>query len=76
MSDVVSPVASLCSDVAGGVGSLTVQFNDTSINSPVSWLWDFGDGTTSTLQNPLHTYATIGNYTVTLTVANMLVLIQ
>jgi PKD repeat protein len=33
-----------------------------------SWLWNFGDGTTSTLQNPVHTYATAGNYTVTLTV--------
>jgi PKD repeat protein len=31
------------------------------------WLWDFGDGNTSTLQDPSHTYATPGNYTVTFT---------
>ncbi len=36
----------------------------------VSWLWDFGDGTTSTLQNPSHTYSTAGSYTVSLTVGN------
>ena len=35
-----------------------------------SWLWDFGDGQTSTLQNPSHVYATPGSYTVTLTVTN------
>ncbi len=32
----------------------------------VIWNWDFGDGSTSTLQNPTHTYTSIGNYTVTL----------
>ena len=39
--------------------TLTVQFNDTSTGfvSPVSWFWDFGDGTNSTEQNPSHTYA-------------------
>ena len=35
-----------------------------------SWYWDFGDGTTSTLQNPTHTYQSIGEYTVTLTVTD------
>jgi len=34
----------------------------------VSWLWDFGDSNTSTLQNPTHTYTAPGNYTITLTV--------
>lgn len=34
------------------------------------WLWDFGDGNTSTLQNPTHEYAGTGNYTVTLTVTD------
>lgn len=42
----------------------TVNFQDNSISS--SWLWNFGDGATSTLQNPAHTYTTAGNYTVSL----------
>lgn len=37
-------------------------------NPPYTYLWDFGDGTTSTLQNPTHTYTSTGPYTVTLTV--------
>ena len=46
-----------------------VLFSDQSI-LPQAWAWDFGDGTTSTLQNPAHTYAVFGTYTVTLTVTN------
>lgn len=45
------------------------QFTDMSIG-PLTWSWDFGDGNTSTLQNPLHTYAAFGTYMVTLTVTN------
>lgn len=45
----------------------TVQFNDISL-APDTWLWNFGDGTTSNLQNPIHTFAARGRYTVTLTV--------
>jgi PKD repeat protein len=46
-----------------------VQFTDESANpSPVAWLWNFGDGSFSTLQNPTHAFATPGNYTVMLTV--------
>jgi hypothetical protein len=48
----------------------TVQFTDTSTGSPTSWLWNFGDATTSTLQNPTKTYSTPGSYTVTLTATN------
>jgi PGF-pre-PGF domain-containing protein len=47
-----------------------VSFIDTSTGSPASWLWDFGDGRTSTLQNPTHVYGEMGGYTVTLTVKN------
>lgn len=47
-----------------------VQFRDTSVDYPASWQWSFGDGTTSTLQHPWHSYAVSGTYTVTLTAAN------
>ena len=47
-----------------------VQFTDASTNMPISWAWDLGDGNTSTDQNPLHTYASAGTYTVCLTVTN------
>jgi len=39
-------------------------------NAPLSYLWDFGDGTTSTLMNPTKIYAAAGNYTVKLTTSN------
>lgn len=51
-----------------GVGPLLVSFTDLSNNSPTSWLWNFGDGTTSVDRNPVHTYKkTSGTFTVTLT---------
>lgn len=49
-----------------------VHFQDLSIQTPQSWLWDFGDGNTSVLQNPWHQYDAPGVYTVTLTVTNTL----
>jgi PKD repeat protein len=47
-----------------------VTFADTSTGNPTSWSWTFGDGGTSTQQNPVHTYAAYGNYTVMLTASN------
>jgi hypothetical protein len=47
-----------------------VQFIDTSSGDPTSWSWDFGDGGSSELQNPVHTYAEAGVFDVTLEVAN------
>lgn len=48
----------------------TIQFIDlTTSSSPITgWFWDFGDGGTSTLSNPLHIYSTAGNYAVRLSV--------
>ncbi len=48
---------------------LQVSFADQSV-LPQTWAWDFGDGFTSSLQNPVHTYATYGTYNVSLTVTN------
>ncbi len=48
----------------------TFDFMDLSSNNPTSWLWEFGDGNTSNLQNPQHTFATSGMYEVCLTVTN------
>ena len=50
--------------------SETVVFSDQSTNFPSSWLWDFGDGSQSTLENPTHQYNSQGNFTVTLTTGN------
>jgi gliding motility-associated-like protein len=63
------PVVSFTASNTSSCSSpFTVQFTDTS---PVGagWVWDFGDGNTSTQQNPSHTYTTTGNYTVSLTIS-------
>ena len=52
---------------------LTVNFTDTSTdanNDITQWSWDFGDGATSSDQNPIHVYAASGNYDVELTVTD------
>jgi PKD repeat protein len=50
---------------------LSVAFFDASTAGPVSWSWDFGDGASSALSNPLHTYNAPGTYTVCLTVSSV-----
>ncbi len=47
-----------------------INFADNSTFSPTAWFWEFGDGETSTEENPVHTYLSNGTYTVTLTVTN------
>ncbi|SNC60353.1 Por secretion system C-terminal sorting domain-containing protein [Hymenobacter gelipurpurascens] len=65
-----APVADFTSNYTAGTCQTAVQFTDQSQNAPTSWLWTFGDGTTSPLQNPAHTYTTAGSYTVSLTATN------
>ena len=65
-----APVAAFNASALQGVAPLIVAFVDGSTGSPVAWNWNFGDGTTSTAQNPTHTYLVAGNYTATLTVRN------
>ncbi len=62
------PVASFSSNVTSGYTRSSVAFTDTSTRSPTSWYWNFGDGTYSVQQNPVHAYNKAGKYTVTLTV--------
>ncbi|TQD26130.1 S-layer protein domain-containing protein [Methanolobus vulcani] len=66
------PVASFTTDVVEGTVPLTVEFTDTSANSPTAWCWDFdNDGIIdSTDQNPVYTFTSIGSYDVTLKVTN------
>ena len=44
----------------------TIQFIDLYNGTPTDWLWDFGDGTTDTSQNPIHIYQSVGTYTISL----------
>ncbi len=67
-----APTAVATSDVTSGNSTLEVQFTGDTSSDPdgdaITYAWDFGDGNTSTEINPTHSYSTIGDYTVTLTV--------
>jgi PKD repeat protein len=65
-----APVADFTANVTSGTAPLSVQFNDTSANTPTAWTWEFGDGNTSAAANPAYTYPDAGVYNVTLTVSN------
>lgn len=65
------PVTSFIAVPEVGYSPLDVTFTDTSSNAPTSWAWNFGDGGTSTLQNPVHTYATNGVFDASLTASNI-----
>ncbi len=64
----MTPAFTYAPDVA--FATEPVQFTDATAGTvvPTAWEWDFGDGGTSTEQNPLHTFATMGTYAVTLRV--------
>ena len=49
---------------------LIVEFSDTSTGDNLTYLWDFGDGQTSSEQNPTHEYSSAGDFTVSLTTTN------
>ncbi|MBC34578.1 MAG: hypothetical protein CL663_02450 [Bacteroidetes bacterium] len=67
---ILKPVPNFKADHELIIEAETVQFTDQSTNTPTSWLWDFGDGSNSTEQNPAHAYSTKGEYTVSLTSTN------
>ena len=67
---IAQPVANFTAAPLAGCSPLIVNFQDLSTGTPSSWNWNFGNGNTSTLQNPIASYFTPGTYTVTLVVTN------
>lgn len=70
---VLAPTADFTAAATEVLELVEIQFSDTSepgSGSIVSWLWDFGDGNSSTLQHPLHSWLEAGSYNVSLTVTN------
>lgn len=65
-----TPAANFTASPIGGCSPLIVNFQDLSTGNPETWLWDLGNGNSSTLQNPTATYFTPGTYTIRLTVTN------
>jgi len=67
------PTASIQTDKTSGPAVLTVSFRGAGLDYDgvvISYLWDFGDGNKSTLQNPTHMFTHVGTYTVSLTVTD------
>ena len=66
------PAVTASANPTSGLAPLTVNFSCSVSGgtSPYSYSWIFGDGSTSTLQNPSHTYATAGTYTASITVTD------
>jgi len=64
----ILPKANFYATPTMGYPDLTVRFVDNSEGNPTAWLWDFGDGESSTEQNPTHLYRKSGKYDVTLTI--------
>ncbi|MFN4246166.1 MAG: PKD domain-containing protein [Flavipsychrobacter sp.] len=64
------PVANFSASTTSGCSPIVSNFTDLSTNTPTSWYWDLGNGSTSTLQNPSTTYINPGTYTVTLIATN------
>ncbi len=67
----IAPQASFTSTSPDALGDET-QFVNTSTGTDLTFVWDFGDGNSSTAVNPAHTYTAVGSYTVTLTATNNL----
>lgn len=65
----IAPVAEFSPDIISSCDGI-IHFKDESAVFPNAWLWDFGDGKTSTLKNPTHKYTASGTYTVKLTATN------
>jgi len=76
LDELVTEEISALADVTAEIGNtattncgLDIELENTSVNG-ISYLWDFGDGNTSTAENPSHTYSDYGTYTISLTATN------
>jgi hypothetical protein len=64
------PLAGFYWEITDTLTPLEVEFTDHSFYEPTEWFWDFGDGMSSTDENPVHEYAASGSYLVCQTVSN------
>lgn len=64
------PMAMFHQDIEDTLSTLAITFTDASYYEPTEWYWTFGDGSSSTEINPVHTYAGAGTYTACLIVKN------
>jgi PKD repeat protein len=70
LAEAVAPTAAFTATPTSGPAPLNVTFTDQSTGYPTAWLWDFGDEGTADAQDPSHTYAKPGSYTVSLIASN------
>ena len=74
MTDLITvkslPVADFKANVTSGSSPLSVKFTDTTTGAPTSWLWTFGDGGSSAVQNPVYVYTVPGTFSVQLVASN------
>jgi hypothetical protein len=66
----VAPVASFTTSTNATCMGEAVLFSDGSSNNPSTWAWDFGDGSSASVENPTHAYATAGTYIIALIASN------
>ncbi|MCK9631069.1 MAG: PGF-pre-PGF domain-containing protein [Methanoregula sp.] len=69
-ASLIAPVAGFSASPVSGNAPLLVTFTDASLEFPSSYVWTFGDGSTSSSVNPVHSYTAAGTYPVSLTVTN------
>jgi PKD repeat protein len=65
-----APTANFTASPTTTTTGTNIAFTDSSTGSPTTWAWTFGDGGTSSSQNPIHPYSSPGTYTVVLTATN------
>jgi YD repeat-containing protein len=65
-----NPKANFTASPISGYGPLIVNFTDNSTGNPISWAWTFGDGGSSSQQNPSYVFRSAGTYSVSLTASN------